>query len=41
MSSLGFLSGGLIALGTVLLIPEIPFGQRRPATPALTEEIGE
>jgi MFS family permease len=41
MSSLGFLSGGLIALGTVLLIPEIRFGQRRPATPALTEEIGE
>jgi MFS family permease len=41
MSSLGVLSGGLIALGTFLLIPQIPLGRRRPGTPALTEEVGE
>jgi len=41
MSTLGLISGGLIALGTLLLIPEIPLGLRRPGTPALTEEVGE
>lgn len=41
MSSLGFISGGLIVGASLLLIPEIPLGRRRPGTTALTEEVGE
>lgn len=41
IAQLGLLSGGLIVLASLLLLQEIPLGRRRPASPALTEDIGE
>jgi MFS family permease len=41
MATLGLLSGGLILLASLILVPEIPNGRARAHTPALTEDIAE
>jgi MFS family permease len=41
MGSLGILSGALIVLASLLLLPEIPHGRGRRPAAALTEEVAE
>jgi MFS family permease len=41
MSSLGLLSGGLILVASLLLLPEIPHGRGRAHATALTEDVAE